>query len=291
MNNRVGVVILNYNDATTTSKLVDEIKGYSSIYKIVIVDNCSTDSSYYALNSTYNADEKVDVILSKSNGGYGAGNNLGIEYLAKRYGIKYQIICNPDVHFEENTIQLLLHNINALDRAAIVAPTMYDRNNRMETKCVWRIPSVWEYTAFSMTILSRFTKSFYYDKEQFQKKEPWEVGCVAGSMFMIDLAKFNNTKIFDEKIFLYCEETMLGIKIKELQMKAYIIPNAKFQHLHSVSITKSIPKEIERSKLMWKSRLYVINTYMKPSIFERIMAVVCMYISQIERRIKLVIKQ
>ena len=38
-----GIVILNYNDAGSTQKLVDSIIGYSLIGHIAVVDNCSTD--------------------------------------------------------------------------------------------------------------------------------------------------------------------------------------------------------------------------------------------------------
>ena len=38
--------IINYNDYETTKTLIDNIKDYKSIYKIIVVDNNSTDDSY-----------------------------------------------------------------------------------------------------------------------------------------------------------------------------------------------------------------------------------------------------
>lgn len=291
MKDKVGIVILNYNDSVTTIKLVDEIIRYDSISKILIVDNCSSDDSYSRFNTVYNNECKVDIIQSEKNGGYGAGNNIGIAYLVTRYKLRYILICNPDVHFENQTVLSLLDGIMKLEKAAIVAPVMYDRDNALEPQCAWRIPTVLEYATFSLDFISHFSKSFFYDEMQFQQTEPWEVGCVAGSMFMIDTDKIIPSNVFDENVFLYCEETILGIKVKKMDLKIYIIPGARFQHLHSVSINKSIPKEIERNKLMWRSRLYVINTYMKPQRIEKALVKICMNLSLFERRVKQIIRK
>ncbi len=38
-------VILNYNDAETTEKLVKQIVDYKVLHQIIVVDNASTDNS------------------------------------------------------------------------------------------------------------------------------------------------------------------------------------------------------------------------------------------------------
>lgn len=285
----IGVVILNYNDVQTTIELVDKLVSYKSISNIVIVDNHSTDDSVQILNSKYKTITRIKIVISNTNGGYGAGNNIGIKYLYDMYGIRYQIICNPDVSFEENVVVALLQGIKILTKAAIVAPVMLDKNGKLCEKCVWRIPSVWEYIVFSLAYFSRFTNSFYYEQSYFNKHEPWEVGCVAGSMFMIDVERLGTTTPYDERIFLYCEETVLGIKTMNLGYKSYVIPDRYFYHLHSVSIDKSIPKEIRRYKLMWDSRLYVLKTYMKASFFQLMFAKIVKGLFLIEKQMKLVV--
>ena len=42
---KINCVILNYNDADTTGKLVRQILEYDSLNQIVVVDNASTDDS------------------------------------------------------------------------------------------------------------------------------------------------------------------------------------------------------------------------------------------------------
>ena len=43
MSVRLSCVILNYNDAETTEKLVKQIADYNVLHQIIVVDNASTD--------------------------------------------------------------------------------------------------------------------------------------------------------------------------------------------------------------------------------------------------------
>ncbi|MFR5732279.1 MAG: glycosyltransferase family 2 protein [Clostridium sp.] len=83
MSMQLSCVILNYNDAETTEKLVKQIADYDVLHQIIVVDNASTDDSLERLRkleSDANASQsgKVRVISADHNGGYGSGNNLGV---------------------------------------------------------------------------------------------------------------------------------------------------------------------------------------------------------------------
>lgn len=288
---KIGVVVLNYNDAATTMRLVDKIMNYENIAQIVIVDNHSSDNSVSAFNEKYYTIDKIDLLVSEENGGYGSGNNLGIAFLAEKYGIRYQIVCNPDVCFADEIVSVLYDNLVSLESAVLVAPMMLDKNGFPNYSCVWKIPTVWQYTVFSLGGISKLSKSFYYPEKNFFRKDAWEVGCVAGSMFMIDVKRIGTVRPFDEKVFLYCEETMLGIKVRNSGYKAYLVPKANFKHLHSVSISKSIPKELQRYKIMWNSRIFVLEKYMEASSFEIFVARIAMHLFIFEKRLKYFIKR
>ena len=79
----IDVLVLNYNDAMTTLNYVNKIKTYKNVRHILVVDNFSTDNSVQLLSDIIS--EKVEVIVSNKNGGYGAGNNYGIKYLIDKY--------------------------------------------------------------------------------------------------------------------------------------------------------------------------------------------------------------
>ena len=73
---RINCVILNFNDEETVARLVHMIHDYDYLEKIVLVDNHSTDDSWEQLQVL--KDEKVELIRTEKNGGYGYGNNTGM---------------------------------------------------------------------------------------------------------------------------------------------------------------------------------------------------------------------
>ena len=274
----VNVIVLNYNDSQTTKRLVDSIEGYDNIQSVVIVDNKSTDKSYSELCMHYYNHKKIIVLQSDKNGGYGYGNNYGLKYVKKELGNNYALICNPDVLFSEATVNELEYFLQQHRDAAIVSPMMLNAEYKKVYSCVWRIPTAIESASFSSMLLSRFCSSFYYNRESFDQDDAMQVDCVAGSMLLVDLDKFPKPSIYDEKIFLYCEETVLGIKVKQLGYHTYLLTNSTFVHVHSASINKTYPKQIQQYKLMWKSRIYMIRTYLAKSKGEVLYA----YFSKIE---------
>ena len=112
MSMQLSCVILNYNDAETTEKLVMQIADYDVLHQIIVVDNASTDDSLERLRkleSDANASQscKVRVISADHNGGYGSGNNLGVRCGAEQ-GATHVLIANPDVVFSEQSLKAML---------------------------------------------------------------------------------------------------------------------------------------------------------------------------------------
>ena len=99
---RINCVILNFNDGETVARLVHMIHDYDYLEKIVLVDNHSTDDSWEQLQVL--KDEKVDLIRTEKNGGYGYGNNTGIRYAIEHNGATHVLVANPDVVFSESCV-------------------------------------------------------------------------------------------------------------------------------------------------------------------------------------------
>lgn len=253
------VVVLNYNDVDTTCNFVQQIVSYDEIDKIIIVDNASTDNSYHGLKMLESV--KVDVLKTDKNGGYGYGNNFGIRYAYNMYHATHIIVSNPDVEVSEETIK---HCRETLDKkkCALVAPMMRNQDYSINYKCVWKVPSRNQYRLFSTLFLGRLFSGFYYSKDELDEKHiEKKVGCVAGSFFMVDAEKMIRFGMFDENIFLYCEETVLGLKFQKTGFDVMVLLDDYFVHHHSVSINKSIMSKVSQRKITWKSRLYVLKNY------------------------------
>lgn len=255
----IDVLTLNYNDALSTITFVNSVKDYSCVNHILIVDNNSTDGSLETLKSL--ECEKIIVVQSGKNGGYGAGNNFGITYLCQHFKSSYILLANPDVLVDKSVLENMEDFLRNHKNYAVVAPMMKNSQGILQYNTAMKVPNKLAYILSFDLIFSKLMKPFYYKNIGTDQEPIFNVDAVAGSLFLMDANKMQKYGMFDENIFLYCEECVLGMKMKKAGMKTGLLTKLDYIHNHSVSIKKSFNSLLARNKLMVKSRLYVLKNY------------------------------
>ena len=276
----IDILVLNYNDSATTTAFVNTVKEYSNVGHILIVDNKSTDDSVKKLKELLSP--KVVLLESDHNGGYGAGNNFGIRYLNERFKSQFILLANPDVFVDEITILHLEQFLRQNPDYTIAAPFMLDSCGKKMKNTAFRIPSKWEYIVSLDILYSKYVKSFVYPNIMNENSEIKRVDALTGSLFMMNVADMLEYGMYDENVFLYCEELILGKKLAKAGKKAALLGNETFVHHHSVSVDKAFGKSLTKHKLYLKSKLYVLKNYYNANFFERLIALVLTKISLIE---------
>lgn len=263
---KINCVILNYNDADTTAKLVSQIRQYDSLNQIVVVDNASTDDSAKRLKAL--EDEKVVVLTAKSNRGYGAGNNMGVEYSFQISGATHVIIANPDTSFTETCIEGMSRIFYHAPDVGVVAATMEDAAFGSQR-------NGWPLRNFTRELLSMgpisrrlFRRVLEYPESYYQGKNAVYVDAVHGSMLMVDCAIFTDCGGYDEKVFLYQEEAVLGWKMKQAGYRTVLLLNCHYLHEHSVSIGKTYKSQLARQRLRHDSTMYYFRNYLHINRFQ-----------------------
>ena len=257
---KVAAIILNYNDSDTTISLIELIQHYTSINHIVVVDNCSTDNSYERL-CKYNFG-KIRVIRTDKNGGYGYGNNKGIEYAYLNYNSAYYMICNPDVEFKETLVGRMKMALQEKEEYVCASAIPYQSNGRVQRGYAWRVPTALSAVLSTGKILQKFFLFGRYPDDYCMKKEFTEVECVPGSLLMLKKEYVALGKIYDENVFLYYEETMLGYNLQQQGFKTIIV-NDNYIHHHSVSINKNISSTVQQRRIMYKSLMHYLLCYLQ----------------------------
>lgn len=283
-NKRVSCVILNYNDAKTTEKLVRKIHDYSVLDAVVVVDNCSTDQSFEQLCSVAETldKQKISVIKTKKNGGYGAGNNAGIKYSYNILRADYVVIANPDVEFSEETIIHLLRLFKNHPNIAAASALMNDPVYGSQ-KNGWPLLGFWGELARSGPLCRRIFRSFLeYGEGYFCKKKAVYVDAVHGSMLMADVLKMIQCKGFDEGVFLYQEEAILGCRMLSRGYRMALLLTDCYIHHHSESISKTYQNIWERQKLRNQSAMYYYQKYLKINRLQELAAKIFFQIVHLE---------
>ena len=266
MSMQLSCVILNYNDAETTEKLVMQIADYDVLHQIIVVDNASTDDSLERLRKLEpdaNASQsgKVRVISADHNGGYGSGNNLGVRCGAEQ-GATHVLIANPDVVFSEQSLKAMLAVFVRHPEVGIVTTRIRDARFP-DLKNGWPLRSFMR-ELLSMGPVSRrlLGKTFDYPDSCFAGRSAVYVGAVHGSMLMVDTEKFLEAGGYDEGIFLYEEEQVLGRRMQNAGYRSVLLLNQHYDHEHSTSISKSFSDAMKRQRLREESTLYYMKHYL-----------------------------
>ena len=216
-------------------KIFNCIESINKDVKIIVIENSNDQELKKKIQSKY---KNVDCILSEENLGYGAGNNLGLSKVLTNYAL----IVNPDVTLENDTIDNFFLTINSVKNFGIIAPISKDEI----------------YTNFSI------------DNDKNLK----EVESVKGFAMFLSMNNLKEIKFFDENFFLYFEEIDLCKRIRKNDIKIYIDPSIKVNHLGGTSHNSEINKTMELSRnwhWMWSSFYYhkkhygYINAFLKIS--------------------------
>jgi N-acetylglucosaminyl-diphospho-decaprenol L-rhamnosyltransferase len=201
-------------------KIFNCIESINKDVKIIVIENSNDQELKKKIQSKY---KNVDCILSEENLGYGAGNNLGLSKVLTNYAL----IVNPDVTLENDTIDNFFLTINSVKNFGIIAPISKDEI----------------YTNFSI------------DNDKNLK----EVESVKGFAMFLSMNNLKEIKFFDENFFLYFEEIDLCKRIRKNDIKIYIDPSIKVNHLGGTSHNSEINKTMELSRnwhWMWSSFYY-----------------------------------
>lgn len=253
-------VILNYNDADTVGKLVRRIRDYKILGQIVIVDNASTDGSMEKLEPLRGGN--VSVIRAEKNGGYGAGNNLGVRYAAEHGNAAHVLIANPDVFFSEGCLIKMLRVFRNHPDVGIVAAVMHDAGYG-KLRNGWRLHGfVGELLSMGPVSRRLFGRFLDYPKSRFRGRKAAYVDAVHGSMLMVDTEKFLGCGGYDEGIFLYQEEAVLGQRMRAFGGRTALLLNCSYRHEHSASISKTYESQLARQRLREESTLYYLRHYL-----------------------------
>lgn len=257
-------LIVNCNDFKSTKHLVDNVKGYSCIDSILVVDNGSRDDERELLSSI--ASKKVEIIYNDENLGYSYGINVGAKHLMKKYDKCNLIISNSDiVILSKEDIVVLLRELNK-SGVGLVGPQIMELGGiNRGIKCV----SPWIDLLNTMPVIKNLVRdNVVYYKESHYNGDSSEVDIISSCFFLISSETMKKINFMDEFVFLYYEDYILSKKIKNLNLSVRVVNSVKVKHLYSVTVNKII-KNVDKFKLFKNSQYYYHTTYNDANCFER----------------------
>ena len=160
----------------------------------------------------------------------GAGNNVGIK-LARG---KYITIMNPDTIALKNTFQKLYDYMEANNRVGIVGPKQYYPDKTVQNSCYrWYklFTPIYRRTPLGKLPYAKKDVNRYLMKD-FNHNNNREVDWLLGSFLFCRKEALDEVGLFDERFFLYLEDTDLCRRFWESGRKIVYLAEAKLIHNH-----------------------------------------------------------
>lgn len=300
-----GIIILNYNNYEDTINCINSIEKYNtSPIKYVVVDNCSSRKNVVTSLDSYFKDNfksdyqqitenskpnqslpKLSFIVNHDNGGYAKGNNIGLSLLFEEEDISNIMILNNDVIFVEDIIDKLVSKLYSMPGCAIISPILYKKEMKgIDYNCARSNCTTWDiiltylfwYRDFFGILTKINNRRLLLKKIDISKcNECIDIELPSGSCMISSKSIWKKINGFDPNTFLYYEENILFKKIKQLNMRNYLLTTAKCIHLGASSTQHAKSDFILKTGL--KSATYYLNTYCKLNIIEKLFLNIAKY--------------
>lgn len=241
MTPRLLIISLNFRTPEMTMRSVRaalrESEGLTA--EIVIVDNDSGDGSYEAMQAAlaedWAKDAPIRLIQSGRNGGFGAGNNVGIRAGWSDGGRPdYVFILNSDAFPDPGSIRALLNHLEANPTTGFAGSYIHGEDREPHVTA-FRFPNVWSefegaarFGPFSRMLRD---KAVPIGIPQNSERVDW----LAGASMMMRQSVLDEIGLFDETFFLYFEETDLCLRANRAGHEVHYIRESEVTHIGSVS--------------------------------------------------------
>jgi GT2 family glycosyltransferase len=227
-------------------------------YKIILVDNGSTEGSIDVIRKKYN---DIVLIKNKENLGYAEGNNVGISY-ALSNDADYIWLLNNDTVVDQNALETLVEVGENISECGILGSKIYYFD---QPEIIWFAGA---------TINWRKAVSNHIgqnQKDQAKYDSIREVERVTGCSMLVKRDVCERIGLMDENLFLYAEELDWCVRAKKAGYKILYVPDSKVYHKISLSTgdnygvifnyfnTRNFLYVIQKNMSFPKREYYLIN--------------------------------
>lgn len=242
----VAIIILNWNGKVDTLEcLASAVQLNYPNYKIVVVDNGSTDDSVDAISKQY---PEISILQTGANLGYAGGNNLGIRW-ALEHNADYILLLNNDTIVSPDLLSEFVNAANLLPPNSVLGAKIlfYDKPDTL-----WFAGGRWNRQS------SCFEHIGYGQIDAVEFNAYSEVDYITGCALFSSATTFKEVGLLDEDLFLTYEETDWCYRAREINRKSIFVPNARLWHKVSSSFggaeSPLVTYFMQRNILLWAKR-------------------------------------
>jgi GT2 family glycosyltransferase len=256
-------IIVNYKSARLSLNALESLEAERKAHPelsltAVVVENASGDAELLAREIDVRFSSFARLVVSDVNGGFGAGNNLGVRaVLESGQRPDYVHFLNPDTVVRPGGVAELVRFLEAHPRAGMAGSLLENGDGSLWPRA-FRFPSpLGEFengcaTGIVSRLLSRYTVALEMGSE------PAQVDWISGASILA-------TGGFDESFFLYYEEIDLAQRAHDAGWECWYVPASRVMHVRGqstgVHVTGEGPKRLPKYWFESRRRYFAKNGY------------------------------
>jgi GT2 family glycosyltransferase len=216
---KVTIIIPNYNGVQhLTYCLPFVISQTYPNFEIVLVDNGSTDNSISFIKQHF---PQIQLIANKSNLGFAEANNLAIQATTA----PYIVTLNNDTLVKDNWLSEMMNVAQSQAKVGMVACKILNL----------RYHHLMDSAGMDIDQAGMAWNRYNNLPNNPTETEPYEVFCPNGAAALYKRAMLEETGLFDEAFFAYCEDMDLGWRGRLMGWQCLYVPTAIVYHYHSAT--------------------------------------------------------
>lgn len=271
----LSIVILNYNVKELLLNCLESVfasQGQLDRWQVIVVDNASSDGSVEAVRERYNlrshssSGNTVELIESKENLGFAAGNNVGVRY-AKASVI---LFLNPDTVITDHAIQKCLEVLLSDPDIGAIGCRVELSDGRLDYSCHRGFPTPWNSFSYFLGLSKIFPRSPIfsgYSATYLDTNKAHEIDSLTGAFMMVRKIAGDQIGWWDKDYFWNGEDIEFCFSLKEKGWKIFYYPDVKIIH-YKGSSTKGVKLQTISHGTSAMRIFYMKHYYKKyPSLF------------------------
>jgi hypothetical protein len=260
MSAKISIIIPTYNSERIIARCLEAIISCAQNldYEILVVDNNSQDATREIVRKIAGANGRIRLLERAENLGYGRALNFG----SVNANGEFLVFMNPDVIFKNNAIYLMLEKVEG-ENCVLAAPPLLDAAGKKQISVWSHFPSpinlLFEYSMFNGLLKKLGVKKFPLYIYNYNPKIGAPVKALSGAIWLIKKRDFEMLSGFDEKFFLFYEDTDFCRRLYSKNSNALtLVETAEALHLEGGSSTAPHKEILHHS---FSSLFYYLRKY------------------------------
>lgn len=238
----VHISIVNHENRDLVRACLESLPGACGTlaYRTTVIDNVSRDGSLEMLAQEF---PDVLVMANTRRRGFGANHNQVLRNLLEDGSARYALVLNDDTVLRRGAVAAMVARLDAAPRAAAVVPTIEDEHGRVAASRL-------AYPTARTSLVTDWT----------DRTEPADAdGFLQGCCLLLRLSAVAEVGVFDERFFLFYEDTDLSRRLADAGWDLVECSDAVVFHAGHASVFKPgyvemTPRQGRRSRYLYLAK-------------------------------------